>query len=533
MKKVIPILIIVLLLPFVLAPGTVGAATKQKVFEASTNMNLDTLDPAGYTSAASAETIDQINEGLYRYDANNKVVPGMVAGKPKINSDKTIYTYTLRKAYWSNGDRVTAQDFVFGLRRKASPKFGSSLVDFIKNGQAVRLNQKPTSNLGVEAIDSHTLKITLEHPIPFIEQYFTNAHFMPINERFANKIGDKYGTSAATTLSNGPFILKNWTGTNDSWQLVKNPKYYDAKSVKINQVNVQVIKDTGTLMNLFDSGKLDYGTIGDNNVQKYAGQKVLHKKQTPTIGYISINYKRKNTANVHLHRALAMSYDKKGLTNNFLQDGSKPLNGVVPAGLATNPSTNKDYRKDTGDLLSYNPKAAAKEWKLAQQQLGTKKLTIQLLSADSTQAKNVSEYLQSQIQTHLKGVTINVKAMPVAQRIQTEQNGDYDIAFGTYVPDYADPMSVLFMYTTDQKLNFSHYSNKDYDAAIVAANTTLATKPAARYQKLQAAEKAIMKDAAIAPVYQAGIAYLLSDRFSHFQFQPFGQMAEYRYIQPK
>ncbi|GAF38961.1 putative pheromone binding protein [Agrilactobacillus composti DSM 18527 = JCM 14202] len=533
MKKVIPILVIVLLLPFVLAPGTVGAAAKQKVFEASTNMNLDTLDPAAYTSVSSAETIDQINEGLYRYDANNKVVPGMVSGKPKINSAKTVYTYTLRKAYWTNGDPVTAQDFVYGFQRKVSPKNGSSLTDFIKNGQAIRLNQKPTSDLGVEAVDSHTLKITLEQPIPFIEQYLTNAHFMPVNEKFATKVGDKYGTSAATTLSNGPFVLKNWTGTNDSWQLVKNSKYYDAKSVKINQVNVQVIKDTGTLMNLFDSGKLDYGTIGDNNVQKYAGQKVLHKKQTPTIGYISINNKRKNTANVHLRRALAMSYDKKGLTNNFLADGSKPLDGVVPTGLATNPTTNKDYRKDTGNLLSYNPKAAAKEWKLAQKQLGIKNVTIQLLSADTDQAKNVSQYLQSQIESHLKGVTISVKAMPVAQRIQTEQNGDYDIAFGTYVPDYADPMSLLFMFTTDQKLNFSHYSNKDYDADIAAVNGALATKPAARYKKLQAAEKTMMDDAVIAPVYQAGIAYLLSDRFSHFQFQPLGQIAEYRYIQPK
>ncbi|WP_416354069.1 peptide ABC transporter substrate-binding protein [Agrilactobacillus fermenti] len=524
-------LIFALVLPlFHIAPVK---AASQKTFEAATSQNLDTLDPAAYTGTTSSETIQQINEGLYRYNAKNKIVPGMVTGTPKVNKAKTVYTFTLRKAKWQNGQAVTAQDFVYGIRRKVSPKYASSMSDILKNGKAVRLNQKPATALGVKAINAHTLQITLEHPVPYIKQFFTNSHFMPVNEKFAKKVGKKFGTAAKYTLSNGPFILKGWNGTNDSWVLQKSPTYYDKQAIKINKVNVQVVKETSTAMNLFDDGELDYTTIPDNNVQKYQHSKYLHQTTTPTIGYLSMNIQRTKTANSHLRRALALAVDKKKLTHNLLQDGSQPLNGLIPTGLATDPSNGKDYRQETGQLLTYDPKQAKSEWRKAQSELKTKHIALELLSADTSQAKSIAEFLQSQLQNHLQGLTINVKAIPVAQRIQFEQDGNYDLAFGTYVPDYADPMALLFMYGSDQKLNFSHYKNQSYDTYLDNINGKYAADSAQRFKTMQSAEKQLLDDAATAPIYQAGFSYLLSNRFNGFGVTPFGQWAQFRYLTPK
>ncbi|MCH4170602.1 MAG: peptide ABC transporter substrate-binding protein [Lactobacillus sp.] len=508
-------------------------AASSKTFRVATSQSLDSLDPASHTSMTSTEMIDQITEGLYRYDQKNKVINGLVAGEPKVNADKTVYTYTLKKAKWSNGDAVTANDFVYALRRKVQPKYASSASDYIKNGQAVRLNQKPATELGIKALGPRTLELTLENPIPFIKQYLTSPFFLPIDQKFAEKVGAKFGTAAKYTVSNGPFVLKGWTGTNDTWTLVKNKNYYGAKSVKLDKVSVSVIKETATALNLFDSGRVDYTVVGDSNVQKYTGSKSLHQKTSPTIGFLSLNNKRTDTGNVHLRRALAMAVNKKALTNNFLKDGSKPLNGLITRGLATNPTTGKDYRQDTGDLLSYSPKKAAAEWQKAKKELGKDSIELELLAADTTQAKNVAEFLQSQYEKNLSGLKIDIKAIPVAQRIQFEQNGNYDLAFGTYAPDYGDPMSLLFQYTTGQKLNFSHYSSETYDNLINKARTTQATQPAARYKTLQQAEKVLLDDAAVNPIYQQGISYLLSDRFTGFSMHPFGQIADYRYLQPK
>lgn len=510
-----------------------SVTAKTTVFHSTSNASIESLDSTKYSLAVSTEAIKAYSEGLYTYDQNNQVTQGMVKGQPKVNQAKTVYTFTLRNAKWSNGAAVTADDFVYAWQRLADPKTASTnafRIDFIKNGEAVRLGKKSVSDLGIKAIDAHTLQVTLAQPIPFLKQYLTGAPFVPINRKYAEAQGDKYGTSAKHVLANGPFIVKGWTGTNDKWSYVRNSKYWDAKHVKLSKATVQVVKESATAANLFDNKQIDYAVLGDNNLQRYTGKKVLHKDATPTIGYISVNNKHRTTQNRHLRLALAQAFNKNSLTKNVLKDGSVALNGLVPTNFAQSP-TGKDYRKSTGQLLTYSPAKAKTNWKTAQQELDKKKVTLELLVADTPQAKNIGEFLQGQIEKNLSGVTITIKSVPVAQRIQAERDGNYDLAFGTWAPDYADPIDFLALYQSSSQINFSKYENANYDKKLTTITATLATQPTERWQKMQQAEKQlIQQDAALAPVYQAGVSYLQRSSIHGLQLSKFGSIVDYKYV---
>ncbi|WP_367297926.1 peptide ABC transporter substrate-binding protein [Loigolactobacillus coryniformis] len=525
-------------LAFLLAAVTAlsPVAAKSEVFHSTSNATIESLDSTKYALAVSTEAIKAYAEGLYTYGENNQVTAGMVKGEPQVNAAKTVYTFTLRDAKWSNGAAVTADDFVYAWQRLANPKTASSnayQIDLIKNGAAVREGKKPVSDLGVKALSAHKLQVTLTQPAPYLKQYLTGAPFVPINRKYAEAQGSKYGTSAKHVLANGPFIVKGWTGTNDSWEYVRNPNYWDAKHVKLTKATVQVVKESATAANLFDDKKIDYAVLGDSNLQRYTGKQVLHQETTPTIGYISVNNQRSLTKNRHLRLALAQAFNKKSLTKNVLKDGSVPLNGLIPTNFAKSPS-GQDYRKATGQLLTYSPAKAKKNWQLAQKELNKKKVTLELLVADTPQAKNVGEYLQGQIEKHLAGVTITIKSVPVAQRIAAEKAGKYDLAFGTWAPDYADPIDFLSLYRSSSDLNFSKYTNSSYDKQLTAINTSLATKETQRWQAMQAAEKQlIQQDAALAPVYQAGVSYLQRTNVKGLHLSPFGSIVNYKYVTVK
>lgn len=518
------------------ACGQKATTTKQKVFKTTINANPDTLDPAQYTLSVSAEVINAEQQGLYTRNAKNKVVAG-VAKSYTTNADKTVYTFTLKHTKWSNGKPVTAADFVYAFKRLADPKVGASQaarVDFLKNGQAVRSGNKPLSSLGAKALGTYKLQLTLSEPLTYLKDLLTGTPYVPVNEAFVKKVGKKFGTSSADVLANGPFTVKGFSLKNDNWTYQKNNKFWDKQSVKLNSVSVRVVKDSGTAANLFNTGKVDYAALTSENLSRFTNNKALHQITTPTIGYLSMNFNRSATANVHLRRAIAESFDKGKFAKNVLKDGSTALNGLVPSNLSTNPKTGKDYRKDTGNLITFNPTDAKAEWAKAQQELGKSSLTLTLLTADTEDAKNAGEFLQGQIESHLPGVHITLKSIPVAQRIALERSGDYDIAFGTWAPDFDDPINFLDVYQSTGQLNFSKYNSKAYDADLAEIHGSLASKPEARYQAIQQAETRMIKtDVAIAPVYQVGLSYVQNPKTSGLSIIPFGSTVNYQYIEVK
>lgn len=535
MKKSTKLLMTTLLVSLGLAAcggnsTSTSTSGNQQSLTITTFGELATLDSADYDDVPSSDMLGQIFEGLYRVTKDNKVELGMAAEEPTVSADGLVYTFKLRDAKWSDGTPVTAGDFVYTYRKLVDPKEGhvAQSADVFKNAKKIRSGELSTEELGVKAIDDKTLEITLENPAPYLPKLLTGSRFLPQSEKVAKEKGEGYGSSADSIVTNGPFKLEGWTGSELSWKLVKNDGYWDAANVQLQNVTVNVSKEVATSVQLFDGKQVQYTTISEQFVDQYKTQPTYHAIPKATMGYMNFNVERKITGNKHFRRAIAMAYDKAALVNNVLKDGSIVSNGLVPKGFAENPETGKDYVEDRGDLLTYNVEEAQKELALAKQELGMDTIEVTLLTSDAGSAKVVGEYLQAQIQKNLPGVTLNIKSVPLKNRLELQRADDFDFFFGTWAPDYQDPVNFLEQYVTGGGINFGNYSSEAYDKAVAEVKTTYATKPAERYKQMIAAEKIVMDDVAIAPIYQASQSYLLAENVDGFEVLPFGRTINLR-----
>lgn len=493
---------------------------------------LSTLDSAHYTDVYSSDMIGQLVEGLYRQDKNGDPELAMAAEKPTVSEDGLVYTFKLREAKWSNGDAVKAGDFVASFKNVVDPTYGSSSsnqMDIFKNGRAIREGKATLDEFGVKAIDDKTLQLTLENPIPYLAQVLVGTPFMPKNEAFAKEKGETYGTSAENFVGNGPFVISGWDGNTESWVLKKNDSYWDKDNVKLAKIDVQVIKETGTGTNLFDNGDLDYTQLADTYALQYKDSPQAHFVPKATVGYLSPNQKRPITGNVNVRKAFLQAIDKETFAKEILGDGSTALNGFVPANFAKNPETGEDFRKENGDFLPYNLKEAQKSWATAKKELGKDTIELELISADSAIAKKTIEFVQGQLQQNLPGLTIKLKSLPLQNRLDLQTAGDFDLAFGTWTPDYADPINFLEFYDSKSGLNTAGYNDSSYDEGLNEARTTLANDPEKRWDKLLSLENTLIeKDAGVLPLFQGAIGYLKSDRLQDLQVFSFGRTVSYR-----
>lgn len=513
--------------------NNVSSNNKQTMNTATSN-EISTLDSSKYGDTTSSEVLQNSMEGLYRFDKHNRA---RLAGATKVNVSKNqkVYTFVLRKnSKWSNGDPVTAQDYVTSWRRTVDPKNSSLDSDsyaIIKNGTKITQGKAKVNSLGVKALGKYRLQVTLANPIPYLPEILEGAQFYPQDSKVVKRLGNKYGTSSNNLVYNGPFVVKGWTGSNLKWTFNKNKNYWNKKSVHLDRVNVQVVQTTSTGVNLFRSHSLDYVPLSSDFVKQYERNKDYHSQITPTNGYMSFNLRRKTTGNVHVRRAISQAINKKQLVDTVLHAG-RPSNGIVAANFITDQATSKDYRADAGNMVTYNVKNARKEWRIAQRELGRKKVSLELLTSDVDDSKRAGEFIQSNLMRNLPGLTITVRSIPLKSRLSNTTNHNYDFVFGTWQPSYEDPLDFL---TVGGLFNLEpDYHNRNFWHQINLARSTYATNPQKRLQALIAAERQlIQKDAFATPLYQAGASYLLNSRIKGFQLSPYGNVAYYWNVQIK
>lgn len=510
-------------------PAGVDASVEQKL-SIATQGELATLDSALYNDVSSSDMIGQVFEGLYRVKNGTEVEFGQ-AESVKVSDDGLTYTFTLRDGLkWSDGSPVTAADFEYSYQRLADPKSGASVqsVDVFKNAAAVRKGEKEVSELGVKALDDKTLEVTLEYPAPYLPKLLSGSRYMPVSKAVHSAKGDKYGTSADNVVTNGPFTIQDWNGTNLEWKLVKNDNYWDAANVYLKDVQVQVIKENSTGADLFDAGQLDYTTLTDQFVQEYTGADDFHTASKATIGYLSFNTQREATANADLRRAIAQAFDKQVYADSVIQDGSKVLNNQVPKDFDVN-QAGEDYQTAAGPMLEYNLEAAQADWAKAKAALGKDTIELQLLTSDVGLSKRTAEFLQAQLEANLPGLKLTISSVPLKNRLEFQRQSDFDIFYGTWAPDYQDALNFIEQYKTGGGINFAKYSNAEYDKLVEQARNEYANDPAKRRQALIQAEViGIKQDAVAAPIYQSATSYLLKARVKNFEVMPFGRTINLR-----
>ncbi|MEY8349492.1 peptide ABC transporter substrate-binding protein [Bacillus cereus] len=490
-------------------------AAKQVLNRTETN-EIPTMDVSKNTDTLGSQILGNTMEGLYRLDKNNKPIPA-AAESSTTSEDGKKYTFKLRKdAKWSNGDPVTAKDFVYAWQRLLDPNTAAEyafIAYYIKNAEAINKGKAEVSTLGAKAIDDYTLEVELETATPYFLNLTAFPSYYPLNEKFVKEKGDKFGLESDTVVYNGPFVLTDWKHE-EGWKLKKNDSYWDKKSVKLDEINYSVVKDMSTRVNLYDSGEIDFTLLSGEFVDKYRNNKEeFGTYSEPSTFYLRLNQKRAGQdtplKSKKLREAIALSINKKDLTNVILNDGSKPADYLVPKGLANGPD-GKDFQETFKTGLKQDSKKAAAAWEEAKKELGKDQVTLEFLNYDTSNAKKVGEYVKDQIEKNLKGVTVNIKMQPFKQKLKLESEQDYDFSYAGWSPDYADPMTYLDMFESTNSQNQMSYSNPKYDEIIKKGKTELMADANKRWEELGKAEKLLLEeDVALVPLFQSAKAYVM------------------------
>ena len=480
------------------------------------------MGPQVAVDGTSFEVLAAVTEGLYSLDADGSAIPAM-ADKVEKSEDGLTYTVTLKDAKWSNGTPVTANDFVFAWRRLVDPKTASEYafmgrIAGLKNADDISAGKVSPDQLGVTAKDDKTLVIELDTPVPFFESLMAFPSFFPVNEEFYNKCGDKFATTVDTILCNGAFKVTSYEPAATTINLEKNADYWDADKVQLSGIQYQVIKDSQQAMLAYQNGDLDVATLSGEQVEQFQADPEFQSIMAGYLWYISPNLKTPGLENENLRKALALSYDKDAIVNNILKDGSIKADFAVPTLLATGPD-GKDFRDGTDTYLSTDKTKALEYYDKAKAELGKDSFSYTMIVEDTESAQNVAQFIQAEIQKTLPGVTINIETMPKKNRVERMQEGTFELGLTRWGPDYADPMTYLDMWTTDSPNNYGFWSNAEFDQIIQSAKKgELALDVNARWDALKKAEKMVMDEAVIFPVYQKGNAVMIKKNVSGIEF---------------
>ncbi|ALC07831.1 peptide ABC transporter substrate-binding protein [Lactiplantibacillus plantarum] len=513
-----------------------GKYASSQVLNLSYPSSLDSIDISNMSGYGST---GNIFESLYRLGKNGSITPGL-AKSTKVSKDGKTYTFTIRNAKWSDGSKITAQDFVYSWKRTVTPATKSQyayLFSGVKNADEIVAGKKSPSTLGVKAQGEHTFIVTLDKPITYFKKLMTYPLFGPISEKAVKKWGSKYATKAQYMLYSGPFKLTGWTGTNNSWQFVKNNQYWDKKAVHLQKINYTVNESTTTTLNLFQEKKLDLTQLASEQVKNMKSSSDYTTYPYSITAFLVYNFQDSNATikkalnNAKIRQAISLSINRKTLVKNVIGDASTVSKTFVPQDLVKDAKTGKDFADESTvkNSTSYNKALAQKLWKQGLKETGIKKLSIQLLASNDEPNKPISQYLKSALEKNLDGLTVNLSNIPSKVASSRAQSGDFDLYLSGWGADFNDPISHLQIMTNNSGYNYGKYNSSTYNALVNKAQNQDANDTSARWQDMINAEKTIMKDQGITPLYQTVYSYLQNPKVKGIIHNTAGTQWNYKY----
>lgn len=512
-------------------------AAQSGTLNLSTTAPLDTIDISKSTGFGQT---GNVFESFYRLGKNGKPTAGL-AKTETVSKDGKTWTFKIRDSKWSNGDPIVAQDFVYSWRRSLNHKTVSPyayLFSGVKNADAIIAGKKSPNALGISAPDKKTVVVKLNRPIAYFKVLMAYPLFGPQNEKVVKKYGNRYATEAQYQVYSGPFKIKGWNGTNDTWSFVKNNDYWDKKAVKLNKIHYQVVKSNNTGYQMYQQGKLDLTPLSSEQVKNLKSNNDFTQYPYSLVRFLLYNFKDKNAVNrkalnnKNIRLALSLSIDRDIVTKKVLGNGSTLPKGFVANDLAANPKTGIDFAKEQAvkNTVDYNPALAKKYWQKGLQEIGQKSLTFDVLSSnDEADSDQLTQYLQSQWTKELKGIKINITNIPDKSTNSRAQQGNFDIYLSHWGGDFNDPMTFMQIPMTGTSYNYGKWSNSEYDNLVKKAGNQDANNPEKRWNDLVSAAKIVNGNQAITPIYQQTTAYLQNKRVHGIIHNTAGTQWSYKY----
>ena len=509
--------------------GCGGSGDDSSTYTYSSELDIKNLDSSDAEDGCSFTALHAIIDGLMKPAKDGTTTYG-IAKSSEVSEDGLTHTYKLRDAKWSNGDPVTANDFVYAWHRifKNKGNYYYMFCDGIANiAGAQELSDKidaeqdltddDLNSLGVKAVDDKTLEVTTTTRVSFFDELMSFPCFYPINEKFCEKQGDKYGKSADSILANGAFTMTNWEPGSVA-EFEKNDKFYAAKDVKIDKLVMKLVQEPKVAAQSFEAGETDFAIINSDLVDKYKKDESFKNISEGFLFYIQPNLENSDLANLNVRKALSLAINRKDLCENVLKDGSQAASGFVPSGLSISPE-GKDFRDEADTYTSYDKKAAQAALDEGLKELGKSEITLRVTyGTDESPMDVFATYLQNAFSS-LKGLKIEMVATTKQDRIYNKQkNGDFDLATTRWGPDYGDPTTYLTMGISTNGNNYGKYTNSELDALMdKVANESDANT---RWQEMKDAEKILLADYAYIPVFEKGAATLQNPKVKNLVIKP-------------
>ncbi|MBO0466896.1 peptide ABC transporter substrate-binding protein [Enterococcus plantarum] len=495
-------------------------ASGEQLFKLVVQQEMPSADLSVATNTISFSALNNVYEGLYRLDDKSKPQPAGAVELAKKSDDGLTYTFKLREdAKWSNGDPVVAADYVYGWQRTADPKTAAEyayMFELVKNGTDVSAGKKSLDELGIKAIGDHELEVTLEQETPYFDYLLAFPSFFPQNKKIVEEKGKDYATTSDASVYNGPFTLTDFDGpgTDTEWSYTKNDQYWDKDAVKLDKIEVTVVKEAPTSLNLFQDGQADDVILSGELAKQMADDPELVIEKDARTSYLEFNQRDANSPyhNENLRKAISYSIDRDALVDRILGDGSIASTGLVPAGMSFSPTSNKDFADENKNVLTHDTKKAKEYWEKAKQELGIDSFKFDIVGDDTDSTKKVLEYIQGAVKETLDGVDVTVTNVPFTVRLDRGKNGDFEVIMGGWGADYADPSSFTDLFVTGGSYNRGRYSNETYDELVKASGSKDASDPEKRWTDMVEAEKLLMNEMGVAPVYQKAEAHMRSKK---------------------
>ncbi|MCI7570527.1 MAG: peptide ABC transporter substrate-binding protein [Clostridiales bacterium] len=533
MKKVLALLFAALMVFSCFACNTQGPAEE---FELNVNIasEPESIDPALNTAVDGAVMINHMFEGLYKWIDDGNGVAKLVLGQAEsvdVNAEKTVYTFKIREnAKWSDGQAVTASDFVYSWQRLVDPATAADycyMADILLNANEIMAGEKDKSELGVKAIDEHTLEVTLHTPCPYFEEIMAFPSLMPVRQDMIEKGGDQWTFDLSTYVGNGPYKMESWEH-NSKIRLVKSENYYDYAKLGPNAINFALMDDANAIYAAFNSGQLNFieevpvaeiPTLveqGKLNIDKYIG-----------TYYVCFQTQKAPFDDVRVRKAFSLAIDRNYIVEQITRTGQVPASGFVPYGVNDALGIEgDDFRTVGGNYMDVSKEAYEANCEEARRLLaeagyegGAGFPVVEYLYNTSDNHKAIGEALQQMWQDEL-GVTVNLVNQEWNTFLQTRKEGNYSIARNGWIADYNDPMSFLDMWLTGGGNNDAHYSNAEYDALIMQAKST--SDAAERMRLMHQAEDILMgEDVVHAAIYFYTNKYM-AQGFTGMYYTPLG-----------
>lgn len=461
------------------------------------------LDPQVADSQETFNIIMSLMEGLAQYDPRTCEPVPAGAKRWDVSPDRKTWTFHLRpEARWSNGDPVTARDYVWAYRRMLTASLGAeyaSMLFCLRHGEDYhRGSIRDFSEVGVRAVDDHTLELSLERPVPYLDKLVCHSAWYPLHAPTLEKFGSVYTRGSAWTrpgnfVGNGYFVLAEWR-PNQVVRVTRSPTYWDREHVLLQEVNFYPVDSQDTEERMFRSGQLHItSSIPIDKIAVYkadpARAPLLAQETNLATYFYRFNVTRPPFNDVRVRRALAWAIDRRQIVERVSKGGQLPAGCLTPPGTAGFTATSS---------VPHDPDGARRMLAEAGFPGGTGFPPFEILFNTHEGHRQIAEAIQQMWRIEL-GITARLYNQEAKVYTSTMRSLDYQVARFAWVGDYLDPSTFLDIMTSDSGNNQTGWKNAEYDRLIAVTRST--ADPAVRAQAFQRCEEILAEDVPIAPIY--------------------------------